>query len=554
MMAATAKKFSLNKAFRLISILLVVLIAIELICVLSTSYSLFNQYRSVSIHSMLQIYSQSIDSRLQNVDNYMNTLISNSNVKLMGVPANVEMQFSARNSVSGLLSTLLQLEPMVSGALCWVGDTQVAVSAANDMVTNENIRAAIFRFAEEQADMVNTGWSWARLEGQWYLVNLRSYQSCWAAAWIGEDILDSYTQTGSLEASYSLFCRQDGWPVGVPSSGLPAQSVGNILSQPSKAGAFEYCCLALDANGSAFHMWITILVCCPVIVITVFAIVSILSRIVKHTFGEIQEGMAIKGRDLAHPLANSGHILETDDVFKTLDDMSDRILNLQNDVYLHALNEKNARLQALHMQINSHFFANCMNVIFSLAEVRNTPLIQDFCIYLNDYFRYINTAFRSSSALRDELKHLQNYLSIQQMRYPERVRWDVDVQKEAEGFRILPLILLTFIENIFKHAMTEAAIDIRIVANCVTYDDGQEGLSIRIEDNGAGIKPAAADPLNAFDFSKEPAFDGKSGIEKTLARIQIYYGRRAAFHIGRNGQGVGTVVTLFLPNVSPKGQ
>lgn len=549
MKPGNAKKRSLNHAVRMFSVLLILLLTIELVFVFFTSYSLFDQYRLIGIRSMLEVYSQSIDSQLRNVNNYMNTLVGNSNVQLMQVSTNARTKFAARNEVSDHLSILLQMEPMINGALCWSGDETVAVNGARDMNINEKIKEAIFRFAsEEKVSMVNTGWKWTQIEGNWYLVNIRSYQSAYVAVWFNTAFANAYTQSNGFNESYRLLCRQEGVSI-VPETSETERVSGwaarNMLVQPSEEGSFEYCCIALDIKGSAFHFLITILVCCLVIAVTVLAAISLLRHLVRETFVEIHNGLVIKGENLSRKLTNTGRIIETDDVFRTLDEMSTRILNLQNDVYYHALNEKNARLQALHMQINSHFFANCMNIIFSLAEVCNTHLIQDFCIYLNDYFHYINTAFKSSSDLSDEMKHLQSYLVIQQIRYG-RVQWDIDVEEKVKHCSILPLILLTFIENIFKHGMNEQAIQIQIRA-CEKREGDLQGLYICIEDDGTGITEEAAKTLNAFDFSKAPDFDNKSGIEKTLARVQIYYGKEASFHIGRNERNVGTIVELFLP-------
>lgn len=158
MKSPKTKKRSLNHAFRMFSVLLIALLAIELVFVVSTSYSLFDQYRLIGIRSMLQVYSQSIDSQLRNVNNYMNTLVGNSDVQLMQVSTNARTRFMARNEVSDHLSTLLQMEPMINGALCWSDDETVAVNGARDMNINEKIKEAIFRFAsEEKMSMVNTG-------------------------------------------------------------------------------------------------------------------------------------------------------------------------------------------------------------------------------------------------------------------------------------------------------------------------------------------------------------------------------------------------------------
>lgn len=264
MKSPKTKKRSLNHAFRMFSVLLIALLAIELVFVVSTSYSLFDQYRLIGIRSMLQVYSQYIDSQLRNVNNYMNTLVGNSDVQLMQVSTNARTRFMARNEVSDHLSTLLQMEPMINGVLCWSGDETVAVNGTRDMNINEKIKEAIFRFAsEEKMSMVNTGWKWTQIEGNWYLVSIRSYQSAYVAVWFNTAFANAYTQSNDFNESYRLLCRQEGVDIGAPpmeTEQTPGWSERNMLVQPSEEGNFEYLCISLESKGTAFHFLITILV------------------------------------------------------------------------------------------------------------------------------------------------------------------------------------------------------------------------------------------------------------------------------------------------------
>ena len=94
MKSPKTKKRSLNHAFRMFSVLLIALLAIELVFVcFSFCIPLFDQHRLIGIRSMLQVYSQSIDSQLRNVNNYMNTLVGNSDVQLMQVSTNARTRF-----------------------------------------------------------------------------------------------------------------------------------------------------------------------------------------------------------------------------------------------------------------------------------------------------------------------------------------------------------------------------------------------------------------------------------------------------------------------------
>lgn len=546
------RKMSMQKGFIVISILLVCLIIVELAYVMSASYSLFDRYRQTSGQSVLMMYSQFLDSKLKTMSSYMNRMMTDhDDLKLLGVVSDARTRFNARRGVSELLSTLLQLEPLADGGVCWVGEEVVAVNSSDQMTVNANIQKAIITLAMEPDTLfVNSGWNWVRIADRWYLVNITHYQSTFCAVWLGESMIASYAENHQANGNFGLFCTQEQQVIGYDTEQLAEQRPSNILEQESREGNFSYCCLAVEMPGQVTELFFFIVMICVVMAVTVFVSISVLRYLLNRMLREVREGLVMKGRDLSRPLANSASMIETDTVFKTLDDMSEKIQNLQNNVYLHEINEQKSRLQALHMQINSHFFGNCMNIIFSLAEVKKNELIQDFCIYLIDYLNYIGTAFKPSTSLANELVHLESYLTLQKMRYPERVRWEIDVQQEARDIQVLPLLLLTFIENIFKHALiAEQPCFIRIQAFC-SDDDEQQGLHILIEDDGSGIDEGLAASLNAFDFSRRQMFDQKSGIEKTLARIQLFYGEKATFHIGNKENNTGTVIRLYFPQSS----
>lgn len=552
-MKQAKKKRSIRWGFLLVCFVLITLIFIELSLVFITSNSLFQRYQLANGRSILQVYSQSLDSRLRIVNSYIEALITNQNdVKMVGATSDARTRFTVRKSVSLLLSNLLSLEPMANGVLCWSGDEQISVNSTSSMRDHERIIQHILTLMRKQErQVVNTGWQWTQMDGRWYLVNVHRYQNRSIAVWMDESIIASGKMAQDEDESYHLFlfCQQGEAIIGTDAARTDGgyEPSHQTVTQASSEGGFVYGCTLMNVESKAFHLLITIMVSCILIVGTVFLCISVIRHLVNGMIREIHHGLLLKGEDLSCKLAHTGHTLESDDVFGMLDDMSEKILNLQKNIYMHEINEQKSRLQALHMQINSHFFGNCMNIIFSLAEVKNTPLIQDFCIYLIDYLHYVNTAFKTSSILSDELKHLHNYLTLQQMRYPGRIHWEMEVAPEVKDYCILPLVLLTFIENIFKHAIGSVSFCHILVRVSNEECNGQKGFTVHIEDDGKGIDENLAVLLNNFDFSQSPEFDHKSGIEKTLARIQLSYGEAATFHIGRNAEGKGTIIDLYFP-------
>jgi sensor histidine kinase YesM len=121
-----------------------------------------------------------------------------------------------------------------------------------------------------------------------------------------------------------------------------------------------------------------------------------------------------------------------------------------------ALNEERLKkesiafqLQALRNQLDPHFLFNSLNTLTSLIEVDSAKAIT-FVKRLSDMFRYMLD--RNSSELidiRSELKFVEAYIYLQQMRYGDNLKVEIEVKDQT--FYVLPVSLQLLIENAIKH-------------------------------------------------------------------------------------------------------
>lgn len=135
-------------------------------------------------------------------------------------------------------------------------------------------------------------------------------------------------------------------------------------------------------------------------------------------------------------------------------------------------NEKlNAELAFLKSQINPHFLFNSLNNIYSLAYQKSekTP---EAILKLSEIMRYmLYESNEETVRLEDEINYLQNYIELQKLRFKEKVFVDLRVDIDSHEHRIMPLLLISFLENAFKHGIsTDANQPIRIV---IEVQDGR---------------------------------------------------------------------------------
>jgi two-component system, LytTR family, sensor kinase len=148
-----------------------------------------------------------------------------------------------------------------------------------------------------------------------------------------------------------------------------------------------------------------------------------------------------------------------------------------------------AELKFLRQQTSPHFLLNTLNNVYALARKKSDDTAE-VVMKLSELLRFI--LYESSDPmipLVEEIKVLEDYLELERMRYDERLTLRFNKHLDAENYRITPLLLLPFIENAFKHGISESRfeshvyIDIRVDRGRLTYtvenfrDEGMRELS-----------------------------------------------------------------------------
>lgn len=116
-----------------------------------------------------------------------------------------------------------------------------------------------------------------------------------------------------------------------------------------------------------------------------------------------------------------------------------------------------AEMGLLKAQINPHFFFNTLNSLYALT-LKGSDKASKVVLRLSELMHYMLYEARAEKVLlKDELSHLENYISIEQMRFADRLDLSFQYSGDITGKMIAPLLLLPFVENAFKHGIAEDA-------------------------------------------------------------------------------------------------
>jgi LytS/YehU family sensor histidine kinase len=114
----------------------------------------------------------------------------------------------------------------------------------------------------------------------------------------------------------------------------------------------------------------------------------------------------------------------------------------------------NAEVNFLKSQINPHFLFNTLNGIYSLARNKSDQT-ETAVLKLSDLMRYVlYESGEKKVELAKDIQYLSNYVDLQRLRLSSKVTVHYQVKGNIEGHYIAPLLLISFIENAFKHGIS----------------------------------------------------------------------------------------------------
>ena len=126
------------------------------------------------------------------------------------------------------------------------------------------------------------------------------------------------------------------------------------------------------------------------------------------------------------------------------------------------------QLEYLKYQINPHFFMNTLNNIHALVDI-DPEKAKDTILELSKMMRFIlYEGDKKGVPLSKEFEFIRTYIQLMKLRYTDKVRISVDLPSEAPDKVVPPLMLISFVENAFKHGISyqhESFIDIKAEIN-----------------------------------------------------------------------------------------
>jgi two-component system, LytTR family, sensor kinase len=207
---------------------------------------------------------------------------------------------------------------------------------------------------------------------------------------------------------------------------------------------------------------------------------------------------------------------------------------LRLEVHASALESQLARahLSALKMQLQPHFLFNTLNAIMVLVRQQKTRQAEEMLARLSDLLRCVlDDVDAQEVPLQRELEYLRLYLSIEQVRFQDRLEIDISPDPLVLDAAFPHMGLQPIVENAIRHGIGRSSSAGKIRIRAARSDDA---LCVTVEDDGPGLDEPNSRPNQGI------------GLTNTRARLNQLYGDAGRLTIGNGPQG-GALVTLVLP-------
>lgn len=343
-----------------------------------------------------------------------------------------------------------------------------------------------------------------------------------------------------------LYTNYDELPSGFVNNRSNVQRTELDLSPLRLTMVMDYTNLAKEFNVTA----VLIIIICAVCITGYIIFAYITSRYMVHPVEHLSRKMSSQS---GHTLIQSTRYLNRTDEIGTLYNEYNAMVESLNAAVKQDYQDKlvllDAQMKSLEARINSHFLFNTLEAINSIAELEDNETIAIMSLALGNMFRYTLKTQSELVTVQDELGHVNDYVTIQRIRFDNRFHLELDIPAEYLNNKVLKLILQPLVENALYHGLNYCTTGDTITIHAYTENSN---LIIDVHDNGQGMDSETLIKLQN-SLCEEASFTELGhrnkqsiGLKNIHSRIELYYGKGYGLTV-TSSQGEWTNVQIRLP-------
>lgn len=246
--------------------------------------------------------------------------------------------------------------------------------------------------------------------------------------------------------------------------------------------------------------------------------------------------------------AKEPEVAELRVVTKSMNDMAHNLHVLIEENAVKQFDLAQSELRVLQAQITPHFIYNTLDAILSLAEQGNSEQVKTMTYALSDFLRISLSKGQDWITIEKEIRHIEDYLTILQIRYGAMLTFAIDIPEEILQTEVLKMILQPLVENAVYHGTKHVRRAGKVTVAATVAEDT---IRFLITDNGIGMEDERLLEIQArlAQATVDDSGEGGYGLYNVRKRLLLYYGNAASLQIDSTYRK-GTTITVTVPKIT----
>ena len=563
---------SLRGRISILVFTVIIMLCMLLIC--SNGYAI-QVVRNNAYEDNVEIMTISLDhadSSMKLMENYWAGIQASSDLyQLMGKKTDIHY-YTAKARLKLDMENIVQTYEYVEGIFVFVKEKQDLFTATKYSVEEQEQRTVREKLLKEIGEQKNAEeetegkWQWIENNGAYYLIRIFQVMDVYMGGWVSmEHITDTLKKSGMKQAEYLTFADENGVELGhvleraenlnTDLKNHSRQTIKKdkrnylLVACPSQLGQYYLVELIKDTSIleglENLQRMLVVLLLLAAIFMLFFR--SICNQWILQPVQTICSGLkSLRDGNLNSTLPDTENCAEFRMVNEAFNDMARNIRTLKIGVYEEKMMRQQSELQYMKLQINPHFYINCLNVIHNLSIMKKNELICEMTGYLGNHLRYTMEG-NTLDLLKKEIAYVKNYIHIQEVRFGKSLRAFIEAEEGTEQVLVPPLIIQTFLENTVKYQVVAGSLTEIYIVICWAETREDHRIRIEIWDNGNGFPDEILEKLQ----SGERVLDERGehfGIRNVCTRLNLIYKGKEKIRLANHEETGGAWIVIEIPD------
>lgn len=293
----------------------------------------------------------------------------------------------------------------------------------------------------------------------------------------------------------------------------------------------------VTVNLNEFIDYTLIIIACGILIATIIGLI-LAKNLTSPMHGLMSEMARFEENVESYNMPESKGFYEVRTLTKSFDHMVIRIKHLMEEIISEEQELRKFELKALQAQINPHFLYNTLDSILWMCQQNGNIEAAEMVSALANFFRISISRGHDIITIEDEMKHVESYLVIQNIRYKNQFTYKFDVDQEVLKYKCLKITLQPFVENAIYHG-----IDRMVDEGEITISGKKEGdkIVLSVTDNGIGMTQEQIEALFIENSDKVGV-----GVQNVHSRIKIFFGDEYGISV-QSELDEGTTIRVEFP-------